>query len=122
MKRWELAIIILLAIAFSFAVGAGYSTYETGYDHGYSKGCVDTRAGYPNMTLEGFTFATDNIEIYCSSITVSGEQEILDMVKNMPNIIEISTADNRTAIGFKETGIILMEFADKPGIDFTQID
>lgn len=103
---------VLIAIL-AFSIGTGFSTYGIGYDNGYCKGYQEAQSHYPSMTLEGFSFSSGNTSdnmwsVSVSGITITGEQRILDMIQNMPEIVAITSNTTSYNVALKETGLSII--------------
>ena len=88
MSKSTIVFIIIAIIFCSFATGImAYSTaYNWGKTQGYNAGYEEVLSRYPQMELNNVSFTLDGNTIYFGNITVTGEQRIIDIINDLPNM------------------------------------
>lgn len=82
--------ILWVALALIFVSLISWGGYEGGYSWGLHKGYT---AGYeagissfPRLDMENVSFTQNGTTISIGQMTITGEQHIIDKIKNLPNM------------------------------------
>lgn len=82
--------ILWVAIALVFVSLISWGGYKGGYSWGLHKGyTVGYEAGissFPRLDMENVTFTQDGTIISIGQMTITGEQHIIDKIKNLPKM------------------------------------
>lgn len=102
-NKIELAILAIIIMAFCFVSGYADGRWlgeARGYQEGYDRAMaiVDD---YPQATFGGFMVTTENgATVMFDSLTVIGEQRILDAVSDYPNMVKVVDNQKEFSVGF----------------------
>jgi len=91
MKRKKLLLGLALSlIVVSVATWAGYKGgFSWGLANGYTQGYNAGLASFPRLDMDNITFTDGVNSIYIGQLTITGEQHILDMINELPNMSNI---------------------------------
>lgn len=96
-------LVLFVGSALAYSVGTNHSVYDTGFNEGYAKGydaAVANYPVYPKMTINGWQYASGKGTVSIGGLTFSGEQNVLDAIKRMPEILKVSDNASGFSIGF----------------------
>ena len=89
MSKTRVAIISFLVITILFSFSGYKSGYSWGLYKGYEAGYLAGNSSFPRLELENVTFTRDGNTFFTSQMTITGEQHIIDIIKNLPNMDSI---------------------------------
>lgn len=89
MSKKVLWIAIALVLVGLVSWGAYKGGYSWGLCNGYKDGYEAGYSSFPRLDIEDVTFTQDGNTISFSQMTITGEQHIIDTIKNLPNMESI---------------------------------
>lgn len=100
-------LLVIIALVLVFSAGTNYSTYKMGYGEGYAKGyeaAVSDRPIYPQMTINGWEYTSDNSTVTIGGLTFTGEQDVLNAIAEMPEILKVQSDNGTFSISYMPSG------------------